>query len=111
MKLKKIEWAIIAGIIILAFGIAWALDENITVSFTPVGLTAAKYSTFTHGVCVVETGAIRFTMDGVTVPTSGGVGVPVAVGGSINFTIRDHLTKFSAVRDTSTSAKLSCTYW
>ena len=111
MKLKKFEYLIILAIVLACLGIAWAVDENITVTSTAVGLTAAKYGNFQHGICVVETGPIRFTQDGVTTPTSGGVGVPAQVGQNINFNLRDQIIGFQAVRDTSTSAKISCGYW
>lgn len=112
MKLRKWKFLFLAIILAVCFfGIALAVDENITVTDTPIGLTAAKYGNFTHGICVVETGSIRFTLDAVTTPTSGGVGIPLQIGENINFYLRDQITGFKAVRETSTSAKIGCSYW
>lgn len=112
MKLRKWELLIIAGIVAICFGVAWAIDETVTVSMTPKSLTVASYGNFTHGVCKVEDNSIYFTIDGISTPTSTGtVGVKVDIGQTINFWLADHIKYFKAVRSSSTDAKLKCAYW
>lgn len=112
MKLKKKEIYILIGIIlILTIGVAWAIDETVTVSTTPKGLTSANYLTFTHGICKVEDQSVYFTQDGITTPTSAGVGIKVDIGQTINFTLQDQIKNFSAVRSGTPDAHLKCAYW
>jgi len=75
MKLKKWEWLIIAGVIAICFGIAWAVDEAVTVSFTAVGPTASKCTNASKAILYIETADVWATFDGVTTPTSAGVGI------------------------------------
>jgi hypothetical protein len=111
MRLNKWELGVIVLILLAFFGIAWAIDEQITVSSTPIGLTAAKYGQLRNALITVETNDIRFTLDGVTVPTSGGAGIKLFVGQSLTLGYQNDLSKFSAVRDSGTNAKLSVTYY
>ena len=112
MKLKRWEWLIIIIVIFTLFGIAWALDETITVSYTPIGLTSTKYLIHRNALIYVEGNAIRFTLDGVAVPTSGGIGIKLDVGQNLNLITRGQISKFKAVRDSATAnATLQVTYW
>jgi len=113
MKLKKWEFIIIFIILLVAVGIGWAIDETVTVSMTPKALTAANYGAFNKGLVCVEGNAIRFTLDGVTTPTSGssGVGIKLDIGQCIELTTNDQLVKFRAIRNSATDATIRCTYW
>jgi len=112
MKLKKWEWLIIAGVIAICFGIAWAVDEQITVSFTPKVLTAGSYTTANKAILYVETNDIRVTMDGVTVPTSAGVGLLIKKDTLYYdlLTTNKAIKNFKAVRASNTDAKLTLSY-
>ena len=112
MKLKKWEWLIIAVIVIGMVGIGIALDEALTVSSTAVSLTAASYVNATRAIISVETNDIRFTLDGVTLPTSGGVGIKLpkdAVYPDI-LTSKAAIKNFKAVRASATDATIHVTY-
>ena len=111
MKLKKFEYTLIASILLFLIGIAWAIDESVTVSFTSKGLTAANYSQFQKAMITVETNAIRFTLDGITTPTSAGVGIKLNVGENLFLPNQDLISKFRAVRSSATDATLKVTYW
>ena len=110
MRLKKKEWAIIAGMILALFGVAWAIDESVTVSSTSKALTTANYSQFQRAMITVETAAIRFTLDGVTTPTDA-VGIKLNVGENLFLPNQDLISKFRAIRLTATNATLKVTYW
>jgi len=113
MKLKKWEWLIIAGVLAICFGIAWALeDEKITVSFTTKTLTAANYSGALSAIFSVEGNDIKITLDGVTIPTSGGTGIIVkkdAVYSNI-LTSKTAIENFKAVRASGTDATINISY-
>lgn len=70
---------------------------------TPVGDLQATLAT-----CTLETADIRYTVDG-TAPTST-VGMYWTAGSSLSFATHDALLAFRAIRVTSTSGKLDCTY-
>lgn len=103
MKLKTFEWLIMAlVVIVLAIGFAWAIDEKITVSFTPKTLTASNYGAARYAVIGVEGNNIRYTTDGVTTPTSGSGGegiLATTTGGLITLSYRSQIVNFKAVRD------------
>lgn len=110
-RLKKIEWFIVIVVLtIMTIGIAWAIDESVTVSSTAIGLTEAKFLNNTGAMCRVEGNYIRFTMDGITTPTSAGVGIRLDVGETV-FMGRDQMVLFKAVRGSATNATLKCTYY
>ena len=111
MKLKHIEWALIIGIVLALIGIAWAIDESVTVSTTSKALTAASYKQFQKAMITVETNAIRFTLDGITTPTSAGVGIKLNVGENLFLPNQDLISKFRAIRSSATDATLKVTYW
>ena len=90
--------------------------EAITVADTAIGLTVAEItkSETLYGrpvkkvVCTLETGPIRFTVDGTT-PTST-VGHLANIGDTIVLQNEDEARKFLAIRTTSTSGALKCTF-
>ena len=86
--------------------------ETLTVGATAVPLTATVYApqdgqpSVTMAYCSVETGAIRFWVNG-SIPTAA-VGIPVATGSYITVCQTD-VRRFQAIRQT-VDATLSCTY-
>lgn len=113
MRLKKREYGIIGLVLLLFIGIAWAVDESVTVSSTAVGLTAAKYGSNRHAMICVEGNAIRFTLDGITTPTSGstGVGIKLEINQCLIVDLNDHIKNFKAIRNSATDATIRATYW
>lgn len=111
MKLRKSQIAIVGILLVILTGVAWAIDETIVVSSTAVPLTSSKYLTSSHGICKVEDNYIYFTMDGVTAPTSAGVGIRLDIGQTFEFITRQQIMNFQAIRGSSPDAKLKCTYW
>lgn len=88
--------------------------EQITVAGTAGGVTAA---TVTSGnghpqantaTCRLETAEIRYRIDG-TAPTAS-VGTLLEIGDVLVLQGLDVILRFSAIRTTSTSAVLDCTY-
>lgn len=89
--------------------------EQITVANTSIGFTAAKITPSTgsgmqaqHAICRLETAEIRYQLDG-TAPTTT-VGTLLEPLETITFSGHDVLAAFRAIRTTSTSGTLSCTY-
>lgn len=95
---------------------AWAAFysfEQLTVAATAVPFTATKITPanltpMTIAQCRLETAQIRYSYDGTT-PTSS-VGILWEVGEYITFTQREDILNFKAIRTTSTSGQLDCTY-
>ena len=112
MKLKKMEWLIIAMVIVTLFGIAWAVDEQITITYPAKTLTAASYAGASSAILYVETNDIRVILDGVTVPTSAGVGLLIKKDTLYTdlLTSMTAIKNFKAVRNTSTDAKITVSY-
>jgi len=112
MKLKKREWLIIAIVIVALFGIAWAVDEQITVSYTPKTLTAGSYAGASSAILYVETNDIRVTLDGATVPTSAGVGLLIKKDTLYTdlLTSMSAIKNFKAVRNSASDAKITVSY-
>ncbi len=113
MKLKKWEWMIVIAIMALLFGIAWALeDEKITVSYTTKTLTAAKYTGATSAVFSLEGNDIRITLDGITTPTSAGVGILVKKDTTYSniLSSKTAIENFKAVRASGTDATINISY-
>lgn len=111
MKLKRWEWLILAGVIVALFGVAWAADEAITVSHTAKTLTAAEYGGASWAMMVATTNGFRFTLDGVSTPTSAGVGILWPKDTPLTLSSRKHVVNFKAVRaDATGDAILNATY-
>lgn len=112
MRLKKWEWLIIAGVIAVCFGIAWAVDEQLTIGFPSKTLTAASYTTANRAILYVETNDIRVTMDGVSVPTSAGVGLLIKKDAIYYdlLTTNKAIKNFKAVRASGSDAKITLSY-
>jgi hypothetical protein len=112
MKLKRWEWMIIVGVILTLFGIAYAVDEKLTVSSTTITLTSSKYANATSAIFSVEGNDIKITLDGVTTPTSAGVGIVIkkdAVYANI-LTSKVAIQNFKAVRASATDATINVSY-
>jgi hypothetical protein len=107
MRLKIWEWLIIVGVIISLFGLAYALDEALTVSSTAVTLTAGNYVNARAAIIAVEGNDIRFTLDGVSVPTSGTAGVGIKLYKDVIYcnilTSNAKIKNFKAVRESATA--------
>lgn len=94
--------------------------ESITVSNTAVGFGTAKIKRPKIGLfppreaicqevfCVLETDSIRFTLDGVTVPTDT-VGLPLLPGENLTLSNEVDIKNFSCIRVTS-DASLKCMF-
>jgi len=116
MKLKRWEYGLIVGILILLSGLAYAQYsyESITVSTVVKSLTATTYLRATRAFITCETGAIRYTVDGVTTPNSAGlVGhkLPNTDGVSLMLENHDEIRNFRAVRATATDGVIKITYF
>jgi hypothetical protein len=112
MKLKKREWLIIVGVLLTLFGIAYAVDEKLTISSTTVTLTSSKYANMTNAIFSVEGNDIKITLDGVTIPTSAGTGIIIkkdAVYANI-LTSKTAIENFKAVRASGTDATINISY-
>lgn len=85
--------------------------ESLTVSSTSKAMTSATYTTeVKKAFCTLETNAIRFTLDGINVPTSAGVGHKLEVGQTLTLNGYAQIALFRAVRSSATDAALKCTY-
>ena len=89
-------------------------SETLTVTGTPVGVTAGFIPTITGpnvlgASFVVETAPIRITLDGTT-PTAS-VGILFQPGDFVTLSSEADVKNFKAVRTTSTSATLYVTYF
>ena len=88
--------------------------ESVTVAGTAIGPTATILVT-TNGKPIVEmlgrleTGQVRFTLDGTT-PTSS-VGTLLEVGDMITVKGGANIAQFKAIRTTGTSGALKLTYF
>ena len=111
-KLRKNEWSIIVGIILLLSSLAYAIGayEAITVSSTPVQLTNRADTRFQYVFITVETNGVYFTLDGISTPTSAGVGHLLESGQNLTLTDSGHILNFKAVRKSATDAALKVTY-
>ncbi len=112
MKLRKLEYFLIVGVIILLSGLSYAQFsyEKITVGQTVTSFTPATYGVnVKSGFITCEDNAIRFTVDGIMVPTSAGVGHRLEVGQSLNLN-KYQVVNFKAVRASAVDANLRVTY-
>ncbi len=81
--------------------------QALTVANTSIGFTATTYGRARSALCRLETGPIRYTIDGVTVPTDA-VGIPVYPGEWIILESPDQIKNFRGFRSTATSGSLKC---
>ncbi len=86
--------------------------EALTIASVSKAMTSATYTTdVKKAFCTLETNSIYFTLDNnVTVPTSAGVGHKLETGQTLTLNGYSQITGFRAVRSSSTSATLKCTY-
>lgn len=75
-----------------------------TTKITPSGRPQA-----TTAVCKLETAQVRYTIDGVTAPTTT-VGTPWDVGETRTFNGHDILVNFKAIRTGASSGVANCDY-
>jgi len=113
MKLKRWEYALIAGILLCLCTLAYAFYayEAVTVSYISKALTTTTYGRATKAFMTLETNNIYWTIDGVTIPTSAGVGHKLEVGQNLTLYNQDEIRNFRAVRSSATDAALKVTYW
>ena len=95
------------GVVTVGGSLASAF-ESVTVDDTADILTAATYGTSKRALLTVETAQIRFRLDG-TAPTSS-VGHIANAGDQIVLASNGDIANFKAIRTTSTSATLRCSY-
>ena len=112
MKLKKFEVLIISFILLVLFSLVYALGayEAITVSSTPVQLTQRADTRWSNVFITVETNGVYFTLDGISTPTSAGVGHLLESGQNLTLRDSDHILNSKAVRKSATDAALKVTY-
>lgn len=112
-NLKHWELAIIAVLIFALSGIGYAFFayEEISVTDTAKSLTAATYQNANRALLTVETANIYFTFDGVTTPTTAGVGQLLYVGQAFPLDGVNIIRNFKVIRATSTNAKIKIHYW
>ena len=82
--------------------------ETVTVAGTAISLTAATYLNNSKAFIMVETAAVRYTVDGTT-PTAT-VGHYLEPGDTLILGSRDQIVKFLAIRRDGVSATLSVSY-
>ncbi len=111
-KLRKSEWSIIVGVMLLLSSLAYALGayEAITVSSTPIQLTQRADTRWSNVFITVETNGVYFTLDGISIPTSAGVGHLLESGQNLTLRNSEHILNFKAVRKSATDAALKVTY-
>lgn len=92
--------------------VSYVASDNIVVTNTAIGFTAAKLSDSgfqaTVAVCRLEGAEIRYQVDGTTPTTT--VGMPFEPLETQTFTGNDLLRKFQAIRTGAASGTLNCTY-
>lgn len=88
-------------------------DEQITVSTTAIGFTAAEISTSTakavYAYVAVQTNAVRY-LDTGNNPTAG-VGIPAAAGAFIGVCGVTNVANFKAIRSGGADATLDVIYY
>ena len=107
------------GVLVASVAYALPIYESITVAATSIGFTAANinegsgHRQMNKAICTLETGQIRFTIDGATTPTAS-VGQLLDIGSVLklsNLDVPGVLLNFRAIRVSSTSGTLNCHYY
>ena len=113
MKLKRWEIGILVAIVLglASAGHAFFAYEEISVDGTAKTLTAATYQNANRALVTIETANVYFTFDGVTIPTTAGVGQLLYVGQSFLLEGKSMIRNFKVIRATSTNAKLKAHFW
>jgi hypothetical protein len=114
--MKNLKVLAVALIVLGLSASVWAYRdfEAITVAGTAIGFTSAKialandHPQMNWAICVVETAPIRWLVTGNS-PTASS-GMLVNPGATITLSQPLDLVAFLAIRTTSTSAQLDCTY-
>jgi hypothetical protein len=111
-KLRKFEIVILIGIVLAlsSFAYGFFAMEQITVSNSVKTLTSATYGTSNRAFLTLEDANIRFTYDGVTTPTTAGVGHLLVAGQGFSLEDAFQIKNFKAIRAATTDAKLTVTY-
>jgi hypothetical protein len=115
MRLRLFPWLtlLLVGIASLASAYTYLAYEQVTVANTAIGFTTAKITPGgpmpTMAQCRLETAQVRWTIDGVTAPTTT-VGTLLEVGDAIALNGHDVLVNFRAIRTGGSSGVLNCTY-
>jgi len=128
MRLKVWEYGILVTVVILLTALfvygATTLRpvsyEAITIDNTLGGksLTTAKYFNATTSrilsdlaIVNLEAANVYYTVDGVTVPTTGGIGTLLYVGQSRTLTSFEQIQNFRAIRASGTSGVIKVEYY
>ena len=82
--------------------------ENLTVSTSSVGFTAATYGNANFAHVYIDVADVRMRLDGGA-PTAS-VGVPLAVGSEVILENKDELTRVRFIRDGGTDAVLQTNF-
>jgi hypothetical protein len=113
MKLKRWEYGLIVGIVLLLSGIAYAQlcrSEKLTIGATPTALTAATYGRATYAFATLETAQIRWTIDpNITVTTT--LGLVLETGQNITLDSPYKIRNFRGIRTGGTSGVLQILYF
>ncbi len=114
-KLFNLRWweiLILSPIIFAGLAYAQFAYESITVSSTVKTLTAATYGAALKAFVTCDGNDIRFTLDGVTTPTSAGVGHKFLTTSEGKWLNKYEIKKFKCVRASgSADAVLKVTYY
>lgn len=106
---------VVASVEPLYPAVSYVAFEQITVAASSVGFTAARIrpsgrsDQAQHAICRLETAQVRWTMDGVTVPTTT-VGTTLEVGETMQIDDPVLIANFRAIRTGAVSGQLDCTY-
>jgi len=114
MKLKRWEYGLIAGLILLLSGIVYAQvsrSEKLTIGATPTALTATTYLRARYAFGVLETAKIRWTTDPNITIIGNTLGLPLEIGQNITLDTPDKIRNFRAIRDGGTSGVLQILYF
>ena len=113
MRLKKWEYGLIAGLILILSGIVYGQvcrSESITIANTAIGLTATTYLRARYAYGVVEQAPIRWTTDpNITVTSE--LGLKQNSMGVIILDSPDKIKNFRAIRIGATSGILQILYF
>ncbi len=113
MKLKKWEYGLIAGILLLMSAIAYSQacrSEKLTIGATPTALTASVYLRARTAFFVLETAQIRFTTDPtITINTT--LGTLLEIGQNLTLDTPDKIRNFKGIRTGGTSGIIQPLYF
>lgn len=110
MKRLLLAFLFILFMLIMASTVMAGGYEAVTIADTSKALTATTYLRARSALCRLETAPIRYTINGVTVPTAD-VGIPIYPLEWIILQNPDEIRNFRGFRTTDTSGSLKCFYF